>query len=275
MKIYSMKLKKIILTLLLTSILLFTYYLHSSIDEPYDFHVNNPSEKNNEWHEISEYTFVRLGTATYFIDKSKISILATTTINLKNLNELQFKFTIEIYDENEENRLAKFILNEIKFKKIFHEVPLTQNFNYEMYATFNLNRKIFTDVSKIKMRLHINAQEVEDVATSVKSEPIKLSIKNRLTSNSQNIIICAEPSYLEPHDFIDMKWFMDINTAMGFNRINIYNNSIPSTREFIHLFRLNEKITRVTAYNYLPNLIETADEARNLRKYVHNMKGIA
>lgn len=273
-----MKLKKIFLISFLAIIFTLTvYYLNSSKKDNIYFNSvssrngQNSIEANNEWLEVSEYTFVRLGTATYFIDKNKISILVTTTINLKSLNDLQFKFTIEIYDENDVNhrRVAKYFLNDIKFKKFFHEVPLTTNFNYEMYAIFELNRKVYVDVSKIKMRLHISTTPQEIGHT----QPIKLSIKNRLTSNSENIVICSEPSYLEPNDFVDMKWFIDINTAMGFDKINIYNNSIPVTREFSRLFKLNEKTTRVTAYNYLPNLIETADETRNLKKYVYNMKG--
>ena len=266
-----MKLKKIFLISFLAIIFIFTfYYLNSNKKNESDSSRNgqNPIEKNNEWLEVSEYTFVRLGTATYFIDKSKISILATTTINLKSLNGLNFKFTVEIYDENDVNHLAKYFLNDIKFKKFFHEVPLTTNFNYEMFAIFELNRKVYDDVSKIRMRLRISTPQEKD-----NTQPIKLSIKNRLTSNSENIIICSEPSYLEPNDFVDMKWFIDINTAMGFDKINIYNNSIPATREFSRLFKLNEKTTRVTSYNYLPNLIETADETRNLKKYVYNMKG--
>ena len=106
-------------------------------------------------------------------------------------------------------------------------------------------------------------------------EPIIVSIKRgHINRNSQNVIICAEPSYLETSDYADMKWFIDINMAMGFNGINIYNNSIPAAANFNGLFKKNERIVRVVAYNYLPNLIESPDDARNLKKYLHNMKGI-
>jgi hypothetical protein len=266
-----MKLKKIFLILFLLIIFTFSFYLNTNKkvnDSDSSRNKQNPTEKNNEWLEVSDYTFVRLGTATYFIDKNKISILATTTINLKSLNGLKFKFNVEIYDENDVNCMAKYFLSDIKLKKIFHEVPLTTNFNYEIYAIFELNRKVYNDVSKIRMRLYISTLQEKD-----ETQSIKLSIKNALASNTENIIICSEPSYLKSNDFVDMKWFIDINTAMGFDKINIYNNSIPATREFSRLFKLNEKTTRVTSYNYLPNLIETADETRNLKKYVYNMKG--
>jgi hypothetical protein len=282
-----MKLKKIIFTsLLLAFVFVYTFYYSNNdqnndslaklprtdqIDSFNSDDVKKPNAAtNSEWLEISENAFVRLGTASYFMDKKIVSILLTTTVNLKSLHALKFEFNLEIYDARSENpkQLGRFLLDEILFEKIFHEIPLTSNFNYEMYAKFHLDNRraaAFGDMSKIKMYLYIKPH----------NEPIIVNIKqgghNR---NSQNVIICAEPSYLEASDYVDMKWFIDINMAMGFNGINIYNNSIPAASNFNRLFEKNERIVRVVAYNYLPNLIESPDDARNLKKYLHNMKGI-
>ena len=169
MKVVAMKYRKILIVAVLAIIALFTIYLSSNDIAPAES-IDNlqletfkeviiKDEKNGEWLEISKSSFVRLGTATYFLDKRKITILLTTTTSLADLSKQELEFYVEIHDADQQNRLAKFVVRDVKFKKFFHEVPLTKNFNYEMSAFFDLNRQTFMDTSQIKMTISINPSD--------------------------------------------------------------------------------------------------------------------
>jgi hypothetical protein len=84
--------------------------------------------------------------------------------------------------------------------------------------------------------------------------------------NHFNSIVCTEPIYLEKKDFKEFEWWVELNRMIGYEKIVIYNNSIPNTIEFNNLFEQNKNFIDLYQLNCLPNFVIEGRE-KFLRHY--------
>ena len=87
-------------------------------------------------------------------------------------------------------------------------------------------------------------------------ETIPVKIVKKTFYQSKAIYICLEPSFMEPNEFVHLKWFLEMSSLIGFDKIVFNNNSIPNTVQFNSLFEKHSDMVHVNPFNFLPNLVK-------------------
>jgi GTPase SAR1 family protein len=120
------------------------------------------------------------------------------------------------------------------------------------------------------MSLEISAQDkTTNTYTWTEPDSIRVVIKHRHTQK-QAIYFCAEPTYFEDKNHVDLKWFVELNRQIGFDRVVISNSSVPNTKDFNTIFVKNRDILEVVQYNYLPNFLHPNSSQR----FVNNLEDL-
>jgi len=238
-----------------------TYFLKQPSRSEYD-----------EWQILNNNVFVRIKTAFYFVDENKISIFLACLdeIYANNLNYLKLNVTITLYDKmNLSNKISQINLKNAQVHAFSRKKPYQTNAELSAFLSFtDLNKTLNLDLlTQIQMNLDITAFDTNsNVTTSTQPGSIIVDIKHRYTQ-ARGIYFCAEPSYLEERDHAYMKWVIELNRQIGFDRIIISNSSVPNTKEYNTIFEKNKDFVDVVQYNYLPNFMQPNSSKRFVNHY--------
>jgi hypothetical protein len=228
---------------------------------------------NDEWEILNNNLFIRVKTAFYFIEKTKIVIFITCLDDAfgENLNYMKFAFNIKLYEKgNRQHKFAEFFVQNIQIAAFSRKKPYQTNAQLE--ATFDLTllkeSQHIDFFNKIEMVLGIIAiDKRNNNFSSTNPDSINVKIKYRF-SEKRNIYFCAEnPIYLEDNNHVDLKWFIELNRLIGFDRFILSNNSVPNTNEFNKIFEKNKDFLEVVQYNYLPNFLQPNSSQKFVRHY--------
>jgi GTPase SAR1 family protein len=234
---------------------------------------HDSSSENKEWQILNNNLFIRVKTAFYFVDVKKISIFLQCLDEFygDDLNYLKFAFHIKLYNKKDPaNKIAQFYLQNINAKFFSRrmppvKIPITST-NVQLYALLDL--EMFNETRHIDlmaethMSLEISALDKNtNKFTSTEPDSIHVVIKHRYTQK-QAIYFCAEPSYLEDKNHVDLKWLVELNRQIGFDRVIISNSSVPNTKDFNEILVKNRDILEVVQYNYLPNFLHPNSSQR-------------
>ena len=107
----------------------------------------------------------------------------------------------------------------------------------------------------------------KDTKKSFNSSLIQADITNFRSKSfkTKSAIICTEPLFLENKDYKDFEFWIELNKMIGYEKIAIFNNSIPNNDLFNSLFERNKNFVDVIQFNCLPNFIKKGD--KYLREY--------
>jgi hypothetical protein len=240
------------------------------------------SSENKEWQILNNNLFIRVKTAFYFIDEKKISIFLQCLDEFygHDLNYLKFAFDVKIYNKKDPlNKIAQFYLQNINVKWFTRrtppvKIPITST-NVQLYAYLDLEMfketRHIDSMNEIQMSLEVSALDKNTKKfTSTEPSSINVVMKYRYTQK-QAIYFCAEPTYFEDKNHVDLKWFTELNRQIGFDRVIISNNSVPNTKDFNKIFSNNRDILEVVQYNYLPNFLHPNSSQR----FVNNLEDLA
>jgi hypothetical protein len=235
--------------------------------------VKQPSQSEyDEWQILNNNVFIRIKTAFYFVDENKISIFLACLdeIFANNLNYLKLSVTITLYDKtNLSKKLSQINLENVQIHAFTRKKPYQTNGELSAFLGFtDLNKTLSLDLlTQIQMNLDISAFDTKsNVTTSTQPGSIIVAIKHRYTQ-ARSIYFCAEPSYLEERDHAYMKWVIELNRQIGFDRIIISNSSVPNTKLYNTIFEKNKDFVDVVQYNYLPNFMQPNSSKRFVNHY--------
>lgn len=242
----------IILFFLIINICIFNPNISSSNYKKV-YTIPNLNASQDEWTDVQNKFYFRTQTAQYLQDEKRIHILMMN--NQDFYLNFDFIFRIELFYDSKTNNLIQ--LNNIMFntfiKEMFYEdLELTAPFSIDNYVD---SKKI----SDLSMILKILIYEKNSSNLFGSAQPIKVNIKNWLPpARTKDIYICTKDIYLEPSDYKNFEWWIDMNVRNEFTKIVIMNNSIPDTAEFRHLFNVYKDKVDVINYNKLPNLMNVS-----------------
>ena len=243
--------------------IMFNYLSQIHLNKTYVYKYGwNQIEINTEWYDINGMYF-RFKTANYFVDKRKLAVFMTCSPDFSNLN---FSFTIFIFkNDSFHSNITLHNIQKKSFHKLnfFENIELSQNFNiYEIIEDENL--------SNIKMSFFIS-YEKNTIFNNIIEKTIlfQVNIKKSYT-DSRKIYICSEMNYLEESDYEDFEWWIEMNKIIGYDKIVVYNNSIPNNLRFNRLFERTKDVVEIVQLNYLPNLLNKTVN----KKYFHHMNDL-
>ena len=252
-----------VLIILILVVFIYNFHIFKSLYKKYEWQIKEDIQvTRKEWTDVMGQIFFRVKTANYLIDEQKLMIYFTCSPDYAQ--NITFSFLVSIYNN------GKFFiqknLNDIE-KRSFLNVNMFENI--ELSKKFDiLDLNITESLSNLKMYLCVLFQ-LNDGKTIEKSDVVEINIKNS-HSDSDKIFICSEMNYLEESDYYDFEWWIELNIMIGYDKIIIYNNSIPNNENFNNLFERNKDRLEIVQLNYLPNLVNKTIN----RKYFRHMNDL-
>jgi hypothetical protein len=250
-------------------------------DIKFDYEINQDSlvenqnltycENSQEWSDINGELFIRRKTAKYFIDRK--SLLVFTMSRTGWVQNFKFIFDVSVFYKN--NLISYKKYNHVKTEQFisingYEDYSMSVNLDLEDYiSSFSRNENI----SKAK----IEADDVRiNFFISIFNKHKKLKMNSKIINatvgyyrnrsfKTKSAIICTEPLFLENKDYQDFEFWIELNKLIGYEKIAIFNNSIPNNDLFNSLFERNKNFIDVIQFNCLPNFIKKGD--KYLRKY--------
>ena len=224
-------------------------------------------EKSQEWSDINAELFIRRKTANYFIDRK--TLLVFTMCRTSWIQNFTFTFHVSIYTH-------KKLISNKKYNHVRSDPFLSLNGyeDYSMSVGLDLEELIFNDngsqtkleASHVEIKFLIEMHN-KNTNISMKSNSINANIRNfRKTFETKSTVICTEPLFLENKDYHDFEFWIKLNKRIGYEKIVIFNNSIPNNDLFNDLFERNKHFVDVIQFNCLPNFIKKEGD-KYLRKY--------
>ena len=199
-------------------------------------------EQSQEWLEINSNIFLKSTSVKYFLDEQKL--VALFTCRTGNYNEL-LNITLNNCGLNYGKQMVQMFNREkTKLDMFFHirhyqNFLLTSYFDLKIKASDDLILVCGTRKTKVKIR-HLHEKNAKKTA-----------------------VICTEPLFLENQDHQSLAWWIEMNKMSGYQKIILFNNSIPNTREFIRLFDKHKDFVEINQLKCLPNFYNS-----NLHKYL-------
>ena len=227
---------------------------------------SNPNTTQDEWIDIENKFYFRTQTAEYLQDEKRIHILMMN--NKLNYLNFDFIFNIELFYDSKppiEIQTNNTQFNIFLRDAIYEDLELTAPL--DIHSLLDSNQEI----SELNMILKIILYKKNSTNLYGTTQPVKVNIKNWLpTTPIKDIYICTKDLYLDPGDYKNFEWWVEMNVRNGFTKIVIMNNSIPDTAEFRNLFNVYKDKIDVINYNKLPNLMNL----RKDEKYFSHMKDL-
>ena len=164
-------------------------------------------------------------------------------------------------------------------KKIF-EINLknTKTYKYRLWRNLDVDHglysvKAFLKIEKFKYYLENNKLHFRTFPylsnQIITKNPINLKIK-KLKEESffkKEAMICTKMFFLKKEDFSMLERWFTINENIGFDKIVLYNNSIPNTAEFNNLFYKYKYLVELKQMQYFPDIINNSNNF--LKEYFH------
>ena len=220
-------------------------------------------EISDEWTDVNGEFFFRINTAKYYIDKNKLVIFFICRKN----GTFNYKFVLHI---NMIYKSQKYF-NRIENTNLQKFLDINGYEDYALSAQFYLNN--MTDVRNIDykmLQMSISAEviHIKNAKNITQTKYLIVDVRyfrNKFNKNSKNAVICIEPLFFEPKEYKDFEWYIELNKLIGYDKIVIYNNSIPNTEHFNRIFRNNKDFIDLYQFQCLPNFINNS--SKYLRHY--------
>lgn len=219
------------------------YFFQQKVDSDYCKH-------NQEWSDINGDIFFRRQTAKYYTDRRELIVF----FMCRHLFIQNYNFTIN----------SELILNKRVVSSQEHTLTQLNQFldlnGYEVYSvSTRLNLKEYNNhLKNIRIFFSINMKHNISSSLDIVSEKLEARIEDyrSMTFERNSIVICTEPLYLEDKDFKDFEFWVELNKMIGYEKIAIFNNSIPNNDLYNKLFERHKDFIDVFQFNCLPNFIK-------------------
>jgi hypothetical protein len=205
----------------------------------------NHSINDDEWEFIPDYfIFIRRSGVFYSRNDSLISILLLANdSNVTSLKSALFSLqlinkcdqVIENFSIELHNKTLKRLLS---FKLGYSAYRLDYSFDLKQYLLENVD---FSSDVRINAKIYFMNLKVG----------MNVNILKYTRSNSLNVALCSKMYNLTDQNFESFKIWIKLNKLIGYDKLIIYNNSIPNEK-FSSLFKLYSDFVQVKQYRRIP-----------------------
>ncbi len=167
--------------------------------------------KCNQWILLKSNVYLKRGALFYLVHKKLIRLFFLSKSSIF-LNDLTGSLLVKTNDITKE-----------------------QSIQLHNYSITNHDRKFGYEINSIDIIFSI--QNLTSLRIQIKNyeEILKIKIKDIRKTNKNYSLICTKPMELKNKDYKQIKFWLEFNRMIGFNKIVIHNNSID--HNYIDLFK--------------------------------------
>ena len=246
-------------------------YIHKNLSliNKYTLKINNQIDQENsikldsgtEWEALFDTYYFKKSAVYFFKDSNFILVFfVSKRVLIENL-----KLKLKIYHLETSKKLFEINLEKV----IAYRYKLWRNFDtdhglYTLRANFKIKRlKYYLENNKLLMKVfpYFSKQVITKKPLDVKIKDLKA--KSILKKEA---MICTKMFFLKKKDFNMLERWFTMNSNIGFDKIVLFNNSIPNTAEFNKLFYNYKDLVEIKQMHYFPDIINNSNNF--LKEYI-------
>jgi hypothetical protein len=138
-------------------------------------------------------------------------------------------------------------------------------------AIQNLNN---LDESNIKFAIRIQTENntIVSVSENKKRMPVHVKYFRKDDNFKMNATICSKLLYLKPEYIKTINWWIELNNMHGYDKLVIYNNSLPSQLD--KMFARYSNFIEVIQFQCIPNFMDDNNRAKPYIKSFYEFKNV-
>ena len=138
-------------------------------------------------------------------------------------------------------------------------------------AIQNLNN---LDESNIKFAIRIQTENntIVSVSENKKRMPVHVKYFRKDDNFKMNAMICSKLLYLKPEYIKTINWWIELNNMHGYDKLVIYNNSLPSQLD--KMFARYSNFIEVIQFQCIPNFMDDNNRAKPYIKSFYEFKNV-
>jgi hypothetical protein len=205
-------------------------------------------KKYGEWETIDYFAFFKKTAVFYFVD---LSILRVNAI-LYSFKSHEFNIKLEIKRGDQ-----------VLLKHVITNVTLSSRWVIDDYKLAALDG-LFSLKDHLKIKNVKNATfkiRIVDLPTNQTSNELGVKVKSFKTnaSDKKSAMICSKCFHLNKSvDYMSLKYWIELNRLIGYEKISICNHSIENDPVFDRLFQEYQGLVSLESLSCIPNLQTTA-----------------
>ena len=217
---------------------------------------NNPETWYQEWEVLNDTFYFKKSAAYLFKDSNYTYIYFISKIRFKET----FNLRLKIYDLKTQEKLTEVNLKDQKCLKYNswgndhsdHGFYVLKGYFNEI----NILKKYLNDEKKLSIHAFPFISD-----QTITHNPIDLKIKNLREKDElkKEIMICTKMVSIEPKDYKMFEDWILINRKFGYEKIVLYNNSIPNRDNFNDLIFNNQDILELKQNKFYPDIINNSN----------------
>ena len=249
--------------------------LEKNVYSEKSFDLNNTSNQE-EWENIlNKFIFIRRASVVYSENDSLVSmLLLANESQVADIGSVVFDLSAKSKLNQAFNYSRTIQLNSKTIKRL-----LSFNIKYSTYRLdylFNIKKYLKRNMSsfgdiQIKLKsFFFNNLELFHLKDSINVKILKYTRSDSQDDSSKlKVALCTKMYNLTLDHYDDFKLWIQLNNLIGYDKIIIYNNSIPHEK-FSSLFELYSDFVEVKPYRTIP-AIDNSFNNQTKTKYHENM----
>ena len=215
---------------------------------------------DKQWLKLNRHVYFRPSLAFYYLDLKQLKLYYERNTNFNYTFKLLGKLEIKA------NTIVYFPVKNFQLKEIHGH----DRYRYEsLTANLSLADVIDAEFSQVLTGLEINEMKLSVLiqtenstqSTSNKSLSIKMKYFRQVDNNfKQKSMICTKLLYLKSNYLNTINWWLELNRMHGFNKLTIYNNSMPSQMDA--MFEKNSDFVQVIQFQCIPNFMQNENSEK-------------
>ncbi len=225
---------------------------------------------DKQWLQLNGHVYFRPSLAFYYLDLKQLKLYYQRNIN--------FNYTFKLLGklEMKTNMVAYFPIKIFQIKKIhshdrYSYESLTSNLTLADVVDAEFSQ-LFPDSEINQMKLKIFIQIENTTQPNNKSLSVKMKYFRQVDTLKQKSLICTKLLYLKPSYSNTINWWIELNRMHGYNKLTIYNNSLPSQMDSI--FEKHADFVQVIQFQCIPNFMENENSKKPYIKSFYEFQSV-
>jgi hypothetical protein len=225
---------------------------------------------------LNENVFFKRTSAFYIIERTLLRVFLVCKPTTPDY-EYNARLSIELANDNGHE------IHEIQIKNLtkkqhsaFGNAYIWKSLSYKLNLLDFVGLGEYDEFLKRKLNFHLymsSTSHKEETLHSIDVNMKYIRTRANATSNKKNnSIVCSKCFWLQPSDYKDLFWWIEMHKQAGYRKIIFCNNSIPNTREMNEIFEANRNFIEMSQLTFLPNFMQSNVSTQFTHEYLSSYR---
>ena len=256
-------------------------WLTVSTTEPkHNYHAQNEA-RNDEWEQLNRDVFFRRSAAFYVVNRSLLRLFMLKRHGSTDFLSLEVRLLVHYKERTYALAYSDSLSLNHWDHRDHYEFFTLERADFDLLAELGAQHNLtFLSTSAAYRDLRVQAFVTDTASNNRTRAPLDLHIKQWNSSSSsssnsskQGSIICSDCLFYgsgnERARYEQLRWWLEINRAFGYDKIVLCNTSLPNTRAYRQLFAAHAGFVELYTLQHLPDFMTPPSRGGNSTDTTH------